>query len=66
MSEKASAGRGHKISPMRKGSTKIAYSLCPKSDPNTFLDISASTQNGNENFRKISIQFLFSPNPNAL
>lgn len=32
MSDKV-GGRGHKISPIAKGMSKIAYSPCPKIDP---------------------------------
>jgi hypothetical protein len=63
MSEKQSSGhgRGHKISPVGKGNMKIAYSPCPKSDPdapdNFQIPISASTQNGN--YEKIFLRFFF-------
>lgn len=33
MSDKVIGGRGHKISPVGKGTSKIAYSPCPKIDP---------------------------------
>lgn len=33
MSDKVIGGRGHKISPVAKGTSKIAYSPCPKIDP---------------------------------
>lgn len=50
MSDKVS-GRGHKISPINGKSTKIAYSPCPKIDPD-YLGI-PMVNNGEKNFLNI-------------
>jgi hypothetical protein len=49
MSDKVVGGRGHKISPVGKGTSKIAYtySPCPKIDPDISDNCLIPTPNGN-------------------
>lgn len=52
MSDKVVGGRGHKISPVGKGTSKIAYSYspCPRIDseiPDNCLNLGLPTPNGN-------------------
>lgn len=51
MSDKVIGGRGHKISPVARGTSKIAYSPLTKIDPDNCLNLgSLPTPNGNFRF----------------
>lgn len=61
MSDKVIGGRGHKISPVARGTSKIAYSPCPKIDPDNCLNLgSLPTPNGNFTFIIFSLERFWS------